>query len=150
MERIDSLANAVRRKWEEEGVAGPFIREKDIQRVELKLGALPDIYRRFIILTGQQNDCDSEGFLFWPPDQLDFANSTLLGYKLEAPNSIIIIADCLQEAWLYGLWVTGKDAGKISVIFGYENAPQTTISSFDGFIEKYLINAAEIYGKKSV
>ena len=91
--------------------------------------------------------CDSNGFSFWPLDQVTPIDEFLETYRwptCEGCAGFFVFADYLQLSWAYAIRLA-RTPGNPVVLIGKER-PELVAASFDDFVTAYLEDAASLYG----
>ncbi len=148
MAKIIELAKKVSEYWLSHGVDTQGVTSEEIEKTEKRVGSLPESYKDFIFRSGIPKTEDSNGIYFWSLGDLVRADHLLskAGYEISLKDELVVIADYMQESWWYGLWLTGEDYGRVSLILGGDiNDPQEPIGDFQHFLQCYLNDSAEIY-----
>lgn len=141
--------------WSRQGIRlRPGLRTEELTRFERQRNVrFPTEFRDYLETAngmdiGPLNDQDSEGFCFWPIEEMKSVPDELsrLGHAL--PNvsevdSFWAFADYMQWSWAYAIGTSAAQGGRILHI-GVDE-PRIIAESFGAFIELYLANSPLIY-----
>lgn len=151
MAGLKEIALEVRARWVSQKLQ---VSEATPQGLDLfsrwELESPAPAYADFFRVAGVPNDCDREGFRFWGPDELRLTGEVLRRDPRRTGNfdtNSLIIADYLQECWWYCLWISGRYAGRVSIVLGDEHAGTIRAPrwSLEGFLRAYLADDPSLY-----
>jgi len=114
-----------------------------------------EFHQYFTTVNGMEsfypNYTDSNGFLFYPLEELNLFEDEFAGYpamelNLDLVNKkCLIFANYLHKSWTYGV-VIGRDTGEYSIVKILDHSRYVAIAnSLSDFLEKYLVDADILY-----
>lgn len=149
---IEHLAAQVRDRWTSQEITVSDVRPQAILELVRRFGPLPEPYTEFLRTAGVASNDDSEGFLFWGPEEVRSTAAALndAGYPgVDLAASSIIFADYMQESWWYALWVDGPHLGCVSLVLGQGASEppdlQPPVGTFLEFLAWYLADDERLY-----
>ena len=150
MAGVAEVAEKVRQHWLSQGLRISQVKPEELAELRRSLpGGTPEEYEAFLRLAGLPSDEDTEGFRFWLPSEVRATRDVLgeAGYRSDATEPSVIIADYLQQSWWYGLWLAGPFRGSVSLVLGSERGrdPQRPLGTFVDFLLAYLNDNARLY-----
>lgn len=93
-------------------------------------------------------DCDQNGFAFWPLSRIksvpeECAKSNVMAPKVKEVEKYFAFADYMQWSWAYAICLSESQKGKI-LQFG-THAPRIVAGSFSEFVEAYVRDSNQLY-----
>lgn len=128
-------------------------RVREFERVNKVI--LPADFRSYFLAVNGMlqvggNDCDPNGFAFWPLTEVKSVreeykkHSTHLP-RVEDPDQHFVFVDYLQWCWAYAIRLTNDPSGPNSVVHVGTLQPKQVAASFTDFVDLYLRDANELY-----
>jgi hypothetical protein len=150
MAEVEVVAKEVRQRWLSQGLRPSSVKPEELVALSrLAPEGVPKEYEAFLRIAGLPDDEDAAGFRFWRPTEVRVTSDVLhaAGYAIDAIERSVIIADYLQESWWYGLWLSGRFAGQVSLVLGQADGkdPQPPLGSFAEFLLAYLGDDVRLY-----
>jgi len=150
MTGVATLAIRVREHWLSHGLGVSPVPSAELTELKRRRPeGIPEAYEEFLLIAGLPAGDDEQGFRFWLPREVAATRDVLeaSGYRSNATESSLIIADYLQESWWYALWLAGPFRGSVSLVLGVENGtdPQPPLGTFNEFLFAYLNDDAILY-----
>jgi hypothetical protein len=150
MEQIAIAAQEVRQHWLAQRLRIEAVSAEDLNKLRLLcLDGRWAEYETFLRVAGLAVDDDRQGIRFWSPHEVRRYGDVLSTDDASRANAqvAVIIADYLQEAWWYCLWLTGPVAGQVSLVLGDKtgNDPRPPIGSLAEFLRAYTNEAPSLY-----
>jgi len=128
----------------------------DVQRFELENRVtLPEDFRLYFLnvngmLPDAREDCDRNGFCFWPLSGVKSVVKELALHSSSIPGSAedhvyFVFADYFQWSWAYAIRLLEVATGPNPVIHVGTLKPKVVADSFTQFVELYLLDAEQLY-----
>jgi hypothetical protein len=116
---------------------------------------IPHDMRRYLsTVDGMPNipgsDVDSNGFRFWPLEQIRSVTDVCAAAGVQAPSGqdndrYFVFADYFDWSWAYAIDLSGDDRESQRVIHVGTLEPKTVARSFTEFMDLYLQDAKALY-----
>jgi hypothetical protein len=95
-------------------------------------------------------DCDKNGFSFWPLRRIEpmarvCADNSLEVPEVRSPERYFVLADYLQWCWGYAICLGESAIESGTVIHVGTIRPKNVATSFTEFVDLYLRNARELF-----
>ncbi len=113
-----------------------------------------DMRRYLSTVNGMPNtpggDVDSNGFRFWPLEQIRSVNDVCAATGVQAPSGqdndrYFVFADYFDWSWAYAIDLSGDRRESQRVIHVGTLEPKAVAQSFTEFIDLYLADAKTLY-----
>lgn len=96
------------------------------------------------------NDCDPNGFSFWPLERIKTVREESATHRsplpqITQPDQYFVFADYLQWSWAYAIRLDSNQDLPNDVIFVGTQKQKQIAASFSEFVELYLRDAEELY-----
>jgi hypothetical protein len=144
-------------RWTTDGLTiAAGVSEEGLRRFETRhrvtLSTVPDFREYLLNVDGMAQiggeDCDQEGFAFWPLSRIKSVPEECAESNVETPRfdnvgNYFAFADYMQWSWAYAIDVRPNQLGKILQFGTY--SPRIVADSFSQFVDVYLADSELLY-----
>lgn len=158
---MSSIGKKLRAHWLSKGLAlPPGQNEARIRDFEIRNRVnLPTDFRDYFLQVDGMipiwpNAQDPEGYAFWSLDRVKRVSEEAVEHKsgqqwsnFPGAESLFVFADYLDWSWAYAilLGTNGPGFGNVFIV-GKRETPVEVASSFQDFVELYIVDSPRLYG----